>query len=165
MNDACTTILDPKLLLEQMLTNGVTDVIWLPDSETNRLYLLLKDEPSLRLIGVSREGPACSLACGLSTGGRTPLLLIQNTGLMESGDSLRGWLLGLNIPVVLMVGFRGWTRHGVTSDTAAVYTERFLNAFGVNYYLIERDVDAGRISVAFEEAKRTKKPVAVLIGG
>jgi len=91
------------------------------------------------------------------------LILIQNTGLMESGDSLRGWAIGLNIPVVLMVGYRGWTRHGVNSDTAAVYTERFLNAFGVNYYLVEGDADAPRISIAFEEANRTKRPVAVLV--
>ena len=83
---------------------------------------------------------------------------------MESGDSLRGWGLGLNIPVVLMVGYRGWTRHGVTTDTAAVYTERFLNAFGINYYLVESDADAARISVAFEEAKKNKRPVAVLVG-
>ena len=72
---------------------------------------------------------------------------------MESGDSLRGWGLGLNIPVVLMVGYRGWTRHGVTQDTAATYTERFFNAFGINYYLVENDADAPRISVAFEEAQ------------
>ena len=36
-----------------------------------------------------------------------------------------------------MVGYRGWTRHGVNTDTAATYTERFLNAFGINYYLVE----------------------------
>ncbi len=29
-----------------------------------------------------------------------------------------------------MVGYRGWTRHGVTQDSAATYTERFLMAFG-----------------------------------
>ena len=134
------------------------------DSETNWLYLLMKAEPSLRLVGVSREGHACSIAAGLSTGGAKPLILIQNTGMMESGDSLRGWLLGLNIPVVLMVGYRGWTRHGVNQDTAATYTERFLNAFGINYYLVESDADAPRITVAFEETKRTKKPVVVLVG-
>ena len=39
-----------------MKQNGVTDVVWLPDSETNWLYLLMKAEPSLRLVGVSREG-------------------------------------------------------------------------------------------------------------
>jgi sulfopyruvate decarboxylase subunit alpha len=83
---------------------------------------------------------------------------------MESGDSIRGWLLGLNVPVVLMVGYRGWTRHGVNADTAATYTERFLMAFNLSYYLVESDADAGRIGVAFEEAARTKKPVVVLVG-
>jgi sulfopyruvate decarboxylase TPP-binding subunit len=91
------------------------------------------------------------------------IILIQNTGLMESGDSLRGWALGLNIPVVLMVGYRGWTRHGVNSDTAATYTERFLHAFGITYYLVETSADAPRISIAFEEARRTRRPVAVLM--
>src|SRR6185436_2161228 len=156
--------LSPQVMLDEMKKNGVTDVVWLPDSETNWLYQLMQAEPSLRLIPVSREGLAFSLAAGLSSGGKTPIILIQNTGLMESGDSLRGWGLGLNIPVVLMVGYRGWTRHGVTTDTAAVYTERFLNAFGINYYLVESDADAARISVAFEEAKKNKRPVAVLVG-
>jgi len=155
--------LSPQVMLDEMKKNGVTDVVWLPDSETNWLYQLMQAEPSLRLIPVSREGLAFSLAAGLSSGGKTPIILIQNTGLMESGDSLRGWALGLSIPVVLMVGYRGWTRHGVNSDTAATYPERFLNAFGINYYLVETSADAPRISIAFEEARRTQRPVAVLM--
>src|SRR5262249_34399644 len=107
--------LSPETVLEEMTKNGVTHVVWLPDSETNWLYLLMKAEPSLTLVGVNREGLAFPAAAGLSAGGKTPLILIQNTGLMESGDSLRGWALGLQVPVVLMVGYRGWTRHGVTT--------------------------------------------------
>src|SRR5262245_40572369 len=155
--------LDPQIVLDEMKKNGVTHVVWLPDSETNWLYQLMQAEPSLRLVPVSREGLAFSLAAGLATGGQTPIILIQNTGLMESGDSLRGWALGLSCPVVMLVGYRGWTRHGVNQDTAATYTERFLNAFGINYYLMESSADAPRISIAFEEAKRTKRPVAVLV--
>ena len=156
--------LSPETVLEEMKKNGVTHVVWLPDSETNWLYLLMQAEPSPHLIAVSREGMAFPTAAGLAVGGKTPIILIQNTGLMESGDSLRGWALGMNIPVVLMVGYRGWTRHGITQDTAATYTERFLNAFGINYYLVESNADASRISVAFAEAKKTKRPVAVLVG-
>jgi len=155
--------LSPEVVLGELKKNGVTHVIWLPDSETNWLFMLMKAEPSLRLVGVTREGLAFSAAAGVWSGGKRPVILIQNTGLMESGDSLRGWALGLNVPAVLMVGYRGWTRHGVTSDTAATYTERFLNAFGINYYLVEDDSDAPRISVAFEEARKTKRPVAVLV--
>ncbi|MDA0733876.1 MAG: thiamine pyrophosphate-binding protein [Chloroflexi bacterium] len=156
--------LNPQTVLEEMKKNGVSHVVWLPDSETNWLYMLMKEEPSLDLIAVSREGQAFSTAAGLSVGGKKPIILIQNTGLMESGDSLRGWGLGLNIPVVIMVGYRGYTRHGVNSDTAATYTEPFLNAFGIQYYLIENDADSERISVAFAEAERTKRPVAILVG-
>jgi sulfopyruvate decarboxylase TPP-binding subunit len=164
MNDTTTVALSPETVLAHMKRNGVTDVVWLPDSETNWLYMLMKAEPSLRLVGVTREGHACSIASGLHAGGRKPLILIQNTGMMESGDSIRGWLLGLNVPVVLMVGYRGWTRHGVNTDTAATYTERFLMAFGLNYYLVESDADAERISIAFQEAERTQRPVVVLVG-
>ncbi len=164
MNDATTAALNPETVLQHMKLAGVTDVVWLPDSETNWLYMLMQAEPSLRLVGVTREGHACSIAAGLHLGGHKPLILIQNTGMMESGDSIRGWLHGLHIPVVLMVGYRGYTRHGVNSDTAATYTERFLNAFDLNFYLVENDADAPRIAIAFEEAERTQRPVVVLVG-
>jgi sulfopyruvate decarboxylase subunit alpha len=155
--------LSPETVLAQMTKNGVTHVVWLPDSETNWLFVLMKADPSLTLVGVNREGLAFSAASGIYAGGKTPLILIQNTGLMESGDSLRGWTIQMEVPVVLMVGYRGYTRHGVNKDTAATYTERFLNAFNINYYLVEEDADAERISIAFAEAKQTKRPVAVLV--
>jgi sulfopyruvate decarboxylase TPP-binding subunit len=168
MNDtvtsSSTTHLSPETVLAEMKKQAVTHVVWLPDSETNWLYLLMKAEPSLTLVAVPREGTAASVASGLYAGGKKPLILIQNTGLMESGDSIRGWLLGMEVPVVLMVGLRGWTRHGVTTDTAATYTERFLTAFNINYYLVENDADASRIAIAFEEAQKTKRPVAILVG-
>ena len=156
--------LSPETVHGELSKNGVSHVVWLPDSETNWLYLLMKADPSLTLISVPREGLAFSCAAGLHAGGKKPVILIQNTGLMESGDSLRGWTLGMNIPVVLMVGYRGWTRHGVIKDTAARYTEPFINAFGLNYYLVENNDDASRISIAFEEAEKTRRPVVVLIG-
>ena len=82
--------LSPAKVLEELKNNGVTHVVWLPDSETNFLYVLMRDEPSLDLVTVSREGHAFSTAAGLAAGGAKPVILIQNTGMMESGDSLRG---------------------------------------------------------------------------
>jgi sulfopyruvate decarboxylase TPP-binding subunit len=84
--------------------------------------------------------------------------------MLESGDSLRGWAMGMNVPVVMIVGYRGYTRHGVNTDTVADYTEPFLMAFGIKYYLVERDADAERISVAFKESREKRRPVAVLVG-
>ena len=163
VSDVQKAALSPETVLAQMKKNGVTHVVWLPDSETNWLFVLMQADPSLTLVGVNREGLAFSAASGIYAGGKTPLILIQNTGLMESGDSMRGWTMQLEVPVVLMVGYRGYTRHGVNRDTAATYTERFLNAFNITYYLVEEDADAERISIAFAEAQKTKRPVAVLV--
>ena len=69
MSDASTTSLSPETVLQAMKDGGVTDIVWLPDSETNWLYLLMKAEPGLRLVGVSREGHACSIAAGIAAGG------------------------------------------------------------------------------------------------
>ena len=156
--------LSPETVMRQMKQNGVTYIVWLPDSETNWLFLLMQADPDLRLVGVTRDGHGCSIAAGLYAGGRRPMMLIQNTGMLESGDSIRGWLMGLNVPIVLMVGYRGYTRHGVNTDTAATYTERFLMAFNISFYLVENDGDSDRITTAFQEAERTRKPVVVLVG-
>ncbi len=56
--------------MRQMKQNGVTDIVWLPDSETNWLFLLMQAGSDLRLVGVTREGHACSIAAGLFAGGQ-----------------------------------------------------------------------------------------------
>ena len=157
-------LLRPETLIEEFKKNGVTHIVTIPDSETNYLYELMQEQPWLDVIPASREGETFAIALGLSIGGKIPVWLIQNTGMMESGDSIRGMALDAGFPLVMLVGYRGWNRHGVITDTAAKYTEPFLNAMGVNYYLVEQDEDASRISVAFEEARAQKRPVAVLVG-
>ena len=157
-------VLSPEALIEEFEKNGVTHVVTIPDSETNYLYELMKDQPWLDIVPTAREGETFGIALGLLVAGKNPVVLIQNTGMMESGDSIRGMVLDAGFPLVMVVGYRGWTRHGVINDTAAFYTERFLHAFNINYYLVETDDDADRISIAFEESQRLNRPVAVLIG-
>ena len=157
-------LLKPETLVEEFKKNGVTHIVTIPDSETNYLYELMKEQPWLDIIPASREGETFAIALGLIVGGKVPVCVIQNTGMMESGDSIRGMAIDAGFPLVMLIGYRGWTRHGVITDSAARYTETFLHAMGINYYLVESDDDASRISVAFEEARSTNRPVAVLVG-
>ena len=158
------SILHPKSLVDQLVKNDVTHVVWLPDSETNFLYELMTSTPSLDLVPVCREGETMAVAAGLWVGGKKPVVLIQNTGIFESGDSIRGLGLDINQPLVMLIGYRGWSRRGPTPDSAAVFFENHLHTWGINYYLVESDADADRISIAMEEAYRTNKPVGVLVG-
>jgi len=157
-------ILHPASVVEELKKNKISHVVWLPDSETNFLFQLLDNEPTLDLVPVCREGETMAIAAGLWVGGKRPIVLIQNTGIFESGDSIRGLGLDVHQPLVMLIGYRGWSRHGLTRDSAARFIEHILHAWGITYYLIETDDDADRISLAIEEAERTSKPVAVLVG-
>ena len=157
-------VIHPAAIINELKKNGVTHVVWLPDSETNFMYELLTGDPSLDLVPVCREGETMAIAAGLWVGGKKPVVLIQNTGIFESGDSIRGLALDVHQPLVMLVGYRGWSRHGLTNDSAARFIEHILHAWGINYYLIETDDDADRITLALAEAERDQKPVAVLVG-
>ncbi len=157
-------ILRPETLVDEFKKNGVTHILTIPDSETNYLYELLKRQEWLDVVPTAREGQTFAIAMGLSIAGKVPVCLIQNTGMMESGDVIRGMALDTGFPLVFVVGYRGWTRHGATPDSAARFTEPFLNAFRINYYLVEQNSDGPRISMAFAEARANKGPVCVLIG-
>ena len=92
------SILHPASLVGELIKNNVSHVVWLPDSETNFLYNMMMEEPTLDLVPVCREGETMAVAAGLWVGGAKPVVLIQNTGVFEAGDSIRGLSLDLNQP-------------------------------------------------------------------
>jgi len=157
-------ILRPESMIEEFKKNGVTHIVTIPDSETNYLYELMLEQDWLDVIPVSREGETMGVALGLNIAGKVPVCLIQNTGMQESGDSIRGMALDAGFPLVFVIGYRGWNRRGVITDSVAKYTEPFLHIYNIPYYLVENDEDAPRISIAFQEARATKRPAAILIG-
>jgi len=168
-----------QLVLDVLSRHGVTDVVSLPDNSSAALLALLRQQSTdIRLLSVTREGEAFALAAGLWMGGRNPLVLIQNTGLLESGDSLRGTLVRMRIPVVCLVTYRGYAKLARLEappdpgpeilsrpdlDSVAVMTEPTLRAWGVPFDFLHTDEDIPKISAAFAQVQKLSAPVAVLV--
>ena len=150
-------------ILDELKKCVITHIIWLPDSEARFMYDAMKDVPSITLVPVCHEAEAPAIAAGLTVAGKKPIVLIQNTGFFECGDSLRGTILDIKLPLLLMLGYRGY-RSGKLSGTAAIYLEPILDAWGIKHYLLESDDDINKISAAYKQTNETSHPVAVLIG-
>lgn len=159
-----TGILHPKNVVEALVKQGVTHMVTLPDSETRHMYDRLVAEPGIHVVPVAREGEAIPIAAGLWIAGKRPVISIQNAGLYESGDALRGLAVGINLPLVMFIGYRGYTRHGDTPDSAARILEPYLHLWGVDYFNVESDDDLDLVPLAFERAEERSQPIAVLIG-
>ncbi|MXY20975.1 MAG: hypothetical protein F4Y49_06525 [Dehalococcoidia bacterium] len=157
--------LSPSAIIEQFKKNDVTHIVWLPDTETNFMYNQIISDEDLKLVPICREGESMPIAAGLWIGGKKPVVLIQNTGMFEAGDSIRGMGIDLGIPMVMVVGYRGWMGEGgQMTDSAGVFTEPILDAWGIRHYMVETDDDVARISEAFEDAEENQTLVACLLG-
>lgn len=157
-------ILHPKYVIAQLVQHGVSHYVTLPDSETAHMYQALMDEPSITVVPVAREGEAIPVAAGLFIAGQNPVISIQNAGLYEAGDALRGLALGIGLPLVMFIGYRGHNRKGDTPDSAATFLEPYLHMWRVDYFVVESDEDLDRVPLAFDLAAKTNQPVAVAIG-
>jgi sulfopyruvate decarboxylase subunit alpha len=155
------------LVRDELEKCGIEFLIWLPDSEAMYLYDSVSASPKLTLVQVCHEEEAMGVCAGLYLGGKQAAVLIQNTGFFHSIDALRGMVMEMEMPMLLMLGYRGYhemLKGKTPPDSAAVFTEPILNTLGIKHYLLDRDEDVENISLAYRETLATNRPVAVLIG-
>lgn len=169
-----------SLIIGALTDCGITDVIGLPDNASAALFLDTAAGAGMRRVTVTREGEAFALASGLWLGGRTPAVVVQNTGLLESGDGYRGTALRMRVPLLCLITFRGYTHlDRVPEETArspgaddlsrpdidsvALMTEPTLKAWGLPYVFLHDDEDVPVIGSAYRRATSESRPVAVLV--
>jgi len=127
-------------IVAELTKLGITHAIWIPDNTLGHWEDALEASPDIELVRICREGEAWPMAAGLSLGGKTPILIMQTTGLFESGDALRNIVFDLDFPVIAIIGARNWL-NSESRDTARLYAEPILNAWGLDYRLIAADDD------------------------
>lgn len=156
--------LQAATVLSELSQCGVTHIVWLPDSETGYMYEAMRDS-AFTLVPVCREGESMAIAAGLLMGGKRPVVLIQSTGFYESGDSIRGLCLDLHLPLLLMIGYRGFAGRGQQpTDSAARFLEPILDTWGIPHHLVDSDATCHYISDALRQAEANGHPAAVLMG-
>lgn len=141
---------------------GITHVVWLPDSALGPWEQALENSPSFQLIRVCREGEAWAIASGLHIGGKRPLVVIQNTGLFESGDALRNALFDLKLPLYALIGYRSYLLPNST-DSAKRFTEPVLKAWEIDYVLLDSAAAWPRFADHFRACQAAGKPGAALV--
>lgn len=141
---------------------GVTHVVWVPDTEIGPWEEALEASPDLHLVRVCREGEAWPLAAGLHLGGQSPLVVMQTTGLFESGDALRNVVFDLNLPIYSLIGVRNWLTAG-SKDTARAFTEPILRAWGLDCTWIAQPEDKPNFAEHFRRCREAGIPGMALL--
>lgn len=146
----------------ELTSLGITHVVWLPDSTLGQWEAALAEAPALKLIRVCREGEAWAIAAGLHLGGARPLVMIQCTGLFDSGDSLRNAIYDFGLPLFAIVGYRS-ALNPAANDSARTFTEPNLKAWGLDYRLIDKPEELPELRAHYVACREAHRPGVVLI--
>ena len=94
-------------------------------------------------------------------------MLMQQTGLFDSLNAVRGIAVEYKQPVCMLVGLLG-KEAGVPAEQSRKYSVRVvepvLRAMEVDHLVIETDADIPRMIEAIDKAYETSRPVVVLFG-
>lgn len=147
-------------LLQSM---GVSHVVTVPDGTIGRWETDI-ERAGIRLVRVCREGEAWTIAGGLYLGGAAPLVMIQCTGLFESGDALRNTLHEWKLPIYSMIGYRSYlNQDNLPGDTSLVFTEPILAAWQLDVRLIRSDDQLGDVKEHYRACQAAARPGVALM--
>lgn len=173
-------VLQAQTVLRSLRELKITHVIGLPDNASASLFHLLQGDSRIQHLTVTREAEAFAIASGVWMGGGNPAVLIQNTGFLESGDSLRATAMRMRIPLLCLITYRGYAKTFASDgaskrnrtdpeslssshlDSAALITEPTLRAWGIPYQYLESDQEVARIRIAYQTCQKHSQPVVVL---
>ena len=81
-------------------------------------------------------------------------MLIQCTGLFESGDSLRNVVHDWKLPIFSVIGYRSYLNQDtLPGDTCLVFTEPVLTAWKIDWKLVKAPSEYGEIRAHYERCR------------
>ena len=155
-------------IVDALKTARVGHVAALPDIVTSSGILWrLADDPAIRLIRLCKEDEGVSICAGLSYCDRRAVLLMQQTGLMDSLNAIRAIAVEYGLPVCMVVGLLGKEPDRAPADSenyGVRIVEPVLDAMGIDRIGIETSPDVARLAPAIDRAYARSRPVVALIG-
>jgi len=102
------TAIEPSAFWDILKSKGISFVSGVPDSTFKKMYDYMVDDPEIRYIPAVREDVALGLASAAYFQGEVGAVVMQNSGIGNVVNPLTSFSLMYQIPVLLIVGWRGY---------------------------------------------------------
>jgi len=156
-----------EAIVNEIEALGITHVITVPDTHQKSVLAALARRSHPGLVTACTEDEAVGINAGLYVGGKRPMLLIQNTGLLASLNCIKGIAMDAGVPTFMLVGLFS---RDVTKEPAED-PKRVINRIGptldtweIPWYPLERPDQIGAIAEAYQRSLEVRGPTVVLVG-
>jgi sulfopyruvate decarboxylase alpha subunit len=153
----------PELIRDALADTGIRLAASLPDDWLSDVIRLLEEDDRFHHVAVAREEEVIGICSGAFFSGAKAVGIMGCAGFLASVHELATLNLMYEIPLLLLMSLRG------TMEDPRVYqvvqgrvTIPVLEALGIPYHIVESQARIGIIKNAYELARISKRPVAVL---
>ena len=155
-------------IIEALVAAHVEFVVSVPDIVTSDgLLWPLSKRDDIRLVRVCKEDEGVSICAALAVCDRRAVLIMQQTGLMDSLNAIRAIAKDYRQPVCMIVGLQGKEPH-LPPERSSSFGVRIippiLEIMEIKSHLVEQPDDCDMILPAIERAYATSEPMCILIG-
>ena len=146
---------------------GINFIVILPDSDWAEVQRTAMNDESFQCVSVSNEAIGVGVSAGAWLAGKKPAMLIPTAGIMAAAFPLTTLNMQKNIPVLMVVPYRGSLGDGIWFMGPYHFTtEPILRDLHVAYSIVDKIDDVvPAITRAQLSAEAWLQPAAVLLTG
>ena len=124
----------------------------------------LSEDPDVPYVPATREDEALGIATGAYLAGKKPVVLMQNSGLGNSIGTLASLVLLYEIPLLLLISWRGYQGKDAPEHLImGKATVKLLEDIGVPTQILPKEKAEETISDAVKIMDEANKPTAIIV--
>ncbi|UCD01158.1 MAG: sulfopyruvate decarboxylase subunit alpha [Promethearchaeota archaeon] len=151
-------------LYKSIKNSGINLLLSVPCIMLKGLLEIIEVKKEIQHIPVTREEEGVGIAAGAYLGGKVSAILMQNSGLGNSINAIKSLLDVYMIPVIFIMSHRGAAGEKIVAQIPmGQITMDLLKCLTLETYILDSPEKIKNIEIAVNEAKKNKKPVAIIL--
>lgn len=150
-------------IIADLVENKVEFVTTVPCKQLAGVIEGIEKNKTIMHVPSNKEDEGMGLCAGAYMGGKRPAIIMQNTAIGVTVNTLATLIQYYNIPLPMIISYRGETGERVACQVEmAVHTKALLDQLNIQTYHFHKPEDVGELGSILNHTFMSRKPVAIL---
>ena len=150
-------------IVDDIVAAGIDFVTTVPCKQLAGVIDEVEARPEIHHVPSNKEDEGMGLCAGAFMGGKKPMIIMQNTAIGVTINTLATLIQYYHIPLPMLISYRGELREPVACQVEmAVHTKALLAQMHIPTYHFHRERDAEELPEILKYTFMCNKPVAIL---
>ncbi|MBT6096154.1 MAG: sulfopyruvate decarboxylase subunit alpha [Rhodospirillaceae bacterium] len=152
-----------KRIVDDLVANGIEFVTTVPCKQLGGVIEEVEARDEIFHIPSNKEDEGMGLCAGAYMGGKKPCIIMQNTAIGVTINTLATLIQYYQIPLPMLISYRGELGEPVACQTEmAIHTKPLLQEMNIPTYHFHHQDQVEEFDAILKYTQMSKKPVAIL---